>query len=194
VNQSGPVFFVAGARAGNPPITRAFSVPGDKFLLFPLINWIAAAGADPPFTSTLDEVHAITSGTITPSNLFATIDGVAVTDLATHREATPGFFTLTKVGSLPAIGPPGTYSDGAADGYWLMLNPLDPGRHTLHFGGTTNTYTFPDGSVTINSFRLDVTAQIDVVPEPASLVLLGAGVLSLLGWSWCRSTPARPGC
>ena len=194
VNQSGPVFFVPGTRQGNPPITRTFSVPGDKYLLVPLVNWIAANGADPPFASTLEEVHAITTGTVDPSKLFATVDGVPITDLASHREATPGTFTLTKIGSLPAIGPPGTYTDAAADGYWLMLDPLGPGRHTLHFGGTTNSYTTPTGSFTLNGFTLDVTAQLEVVPEPSGLVLVGTGVLCLLGWSWRRHTPARPAC
>src|SRR6185295_11156121 len=40
-NQSGPVFFVAGT-SGGAPVTRTFTVPAGKNVLFPLANWIIA--------------------------------------------------------------------------------------------------------------------------------------------------------
>jgi hypothetical protein len=30
-------------------------------------------------------------------------------------------------------GVPDTYGPNGSDGYWLMLRPLPPGRHTVHF-------------------------------------------------------------
>src|SRR5690349_10924639 len=43
-NQSGPVFFIAGTQGTS--VTRSFDVPGDKFVLFPLVNFIVANGPD----------------------------------------------------------------------------------------------------------------------------------------------------
>ena len=52
--------------------------------------------------------------------------------------------------SLPSAG---STSLSAADGFYLMLAPLRPGQHTLHFGGT-----FGDP---IN-FTLDITYHLTV--------------------------------
>ena len=48
--------------------------------------------------------------------------------------------------SLAAVLDPcitGTQQKGVSDGYWLMLYPLSPGTHTLHFRATL---VFPDGT------------------------------------------------
>jgi hypothetical protein len=60
-NQSGPVFFIAGT-TGGAPVSRDFTIPQGKFVLFPLINWVTANGADPGFASTAEEVEALTTG------------------------------------------------------------------------------------------------------------------------------------
>ena len=85
-NQSGPVFFIAGTGSGIPPVNRTFDVPQGKYLLFPLLNWIVANGPDPGFADTKSEAIALATNTIDPAKLFATLDGKAVTGLASHRE------------------------------------------------------------------------------------------------------------
>src|SRR5439155_16118096 len=146
-NQSGPVFFVAGTNGG-APVSRSFQVPPGKFVLFPLINWIVVNGADPGFSSTAEEVEALTTGTVDTSKLIATIDGVDVPDLASHRERSPVDFTFTVAAGNTGAFPAGTYIDANSDGYWLMLQPLDDGEHTLHFGGTTKDFVGPDPALT----------------------------------------------
>jgi len=47
---------------------------------------------------------------------------------------------------------PGTYSPAIGDGFYVMLKPLDVGRHTLRFQGTTM------------GFSVDTTYLLDVVP------------------------------
>jgi hypothetical protein len=163
-NQSGPVFFVAGTSGATA--TRSFTVPGGKYVLLPLINWLIAAGADPPYPDTATEADAVTTGTIDPAKLFATFDSESVSDLASHREKSPLNFTFTTVPGATGL-PPGTYMDANSDGYWLMLKPLSAGEHTLHFGGTTNDF----GG--ISSFTVDTTDHITVegsvaVPLPAA--------------------------
>jgi hypothetical protein len=127
-NQSGPVFFVAGTQGG-AAVTRDFDVPAGKYVLFPLVNWIVANGADPGFASTAEEAEALTTGTIDPAQLFATIDGIDVADLASHRERSPINFTYTAVEGSPSF-PPGTYTDANSDGYWVMLTPSPAPIHS----------------------------------------------------------------
>jgi len=187
VNQSGRVYFVAGTSGGST-VERNFDVPPGKFVLFPLLNWVIANGADPGFTDTQSEAEAITTGTIDPTKLFATLDGQDVPNLASHREKSPVNFTFTVVANSTGF-PAGTYTDANADGYFLMLEPLSPGQHTLHFGGTSTDFTGPDPMFTVPSFMVDVTSNVTVGAQaiplpPAALatlpVVLGAAMVA--GW------------
>jgi hypothetical protein len=45
----------------------------------------------------------------------------------------------------------------AADGYWIMLRPLPPGEHKLHFSGSV---TWPDKS----TFGTELTYTLTVKP------------------------------
>jgi len=48
--------------------------------------------------------------------------------------------------------------NAVSDGYWVMLRPLTPGRHTLNFGGTVGNPANPE-------LQLDVTCEITVLPQ-----------------------------
>jgi hypothetical protein len=182
-NQSGPVFFLAGSGGNAGPITRNVTVGDDKYILLPLINWIVAAGPDPGFADTKTEAIALATNTINPANLFATIDGVPVSNLASHREASGSDFSLTFVNNNDSGFPAGTFNDAYGDGYYLMLNPLTAGAHTLHFGGTSTF--FDAGAFQVAPFTIDVTVNLNVVaaggpstvPLPAAIF---AGPLGLL--------------
>lgn len=185
-NQSGPVWFVAGTQSGTH--TRNFQVPGDKYVLFPLVNWVVANGADPGFASTAEEAEALTTGTIDPANLIANIDGEDVVDLASHRERSPVNFNFTVVEGSGVFGATGTFADANSDGYWLMLEPLGEGSHVLRFGGTTTDYTGPDPAITIPSFSVDVTANVTVPgagpgPTPIPLPPAALAVLPVVAFA-----------
>lgn len=171
--QSGPVFYLAGAIGDSPPATRTFTVPADKYLLFPLINWVGYGGADPGYASVKEEITAITTGTIDPAKLVATIDGTAIPNLASHRESFSGdAFALPLVDNNSFGHPAATYPDAYADGYWIMLAPLGSGTHTLRYGGTSDPFVgLPGSNVAIDSFTVDVTANITAVPEPSAAIL-----------------------
>jgi len=166
INQSGPVFFVAGTGGNAGPITRNVTVGNDKFIFLPLINWIVAAGPDPGFPDTKTEAIALATNTINPANLFATIDGVSVPNLASHREASGADFNLTVVNNNDTGFPPATYNDAYGDGYYLMINPLAAGPHTLHFGGTSTP--FDAGAFQVPPFTIDVTVNLNVVAAGGS--------------------------
>lgn len=158
INQSGPVFFLAGTGVGAGPVTRNVTVGDNKLLFFPLINWLVANGADPGFADTKTEAIALATNTINPANLFATIDGVPVGNLASHREDSGAVFTLTFVNNNDFGFPAATYNDAYGDGYYLMVNPLSVGPHTLHFGGTGTPYDA--GAFQVAPFAIDVTVNL----------------------------------
>jgi hypothetical protein len=71
--------------------------------------------------------------------LFAEIDGVPVTGFTKYR-AMSSMFQFTADPALAATWDPcitGTRQAGVAVGYWLLLPPLSPGQHTLHYGTPT---------------------------------------------------------
>jgi hypothetical protein len=123
--QEGEVFFLAGTFADRP-VQRTCRVPAGKFLFFPIVAYIVMPNGAPNCSS-----HASTAAAMTdePSALFAELDGVAIPKLEARRVATGDCFNVNAMSRGPPL-------ESASNGYWLMLRPLKPGKHVLHFGGT----------------------------------------------------------
>jgi hypothetical protein len=118
-------------------------------LFFPIGNTFCAAdGFD--FAG---ERACATQNAMGLSGFRAEVDGVSLRGLQgglqdNHYRALSPEFAL----KLPAENifdvPAGTYSPAAADGVYLMLTPLSPGKHTIHFhadilgGGQTDATYF----------------------------------------------------
>jgi hypothetical protein len=123
----GPVFFgVVSSQPGS--VTLTYTLPGGQYLLLPLFTYVWA------YDNTCDNeecarqianayVHAVTS-------LETTIDGTPVLDLFRYYETTPNVFTLNVV-EKGIFGPKGGMFPAVSSGYWLMLEPLKPGRHVI---------------------------------------------------------------
>jgi hypothetical protein len=86
------------------------------------------------------------------TDLSLTIDGVAIADLQRFRVQSPVFqFTAAK-NNVFGI-PPGT-TRSVADGFWVLIQPLSPGTHTISFGGA-----YPPGPfTTFVTYTLTVTS------------------------------------
>lgn len=134
LNQSGPVFFLAGSPGGNN--SRHFEVPSDTYILMPLLVG-EQSQLELGFDKSAAEVRqAAKQQADLIDSLHATLDGVPIpqTTLFAHREASPDFNFVATWGN--ALGVPGGSSGTAvADGYFLMLQPLSPGNHVLTYGG-----------------------------------------------------------
>jgi hypothetical protein len=132
--QEGPVWFLAGTYESRL-VTRHCTVPRDKYLFFPLINYVVA----PPEGGSVGckETALTAKGqTDDPLMLVAEIDGTKVPGLRQYRQASPRCFNLaSRARSDVSIGAT------AANGYYLMLYPLAPGVHTLRFGGRLSALT-----------------------------------------------------
>ncbi|HEY8201028.1 MAG TPA: hypothetical protein VII47_06720 [Actinomycetota bacterium] len=134
VGQSGPVWYLAGTFGG--PVTRSCTVPAGKALFFPVVN--AFWANDPGGNLTYDDCLANARKAMTGATGSADIDGAAV-EPANHLEQRYRFvspsFSLVLEADNPFDAPPGTYAPAAADGIYLMVAPLDPGPHVVHFRG-----------------------------------------------------------
>ena len=172
-NNSGSVFFVAGNTGGTS--TRTFAVPAGRPLFFPVLNNIDVEFPPPPdcvlhpgnpLQCALDFISPDLNNA---SNLHATLDGQdLLITFPSFRQTSNVFFNIDLPSDNLFALPAGSYP-AVSDGYWVALEGLSPGQHTLIFGGTNG-----------NGFMLEVTDTLNV-PEPGTpgLVLLGA--LAVLG-------------
>ena len=159
MGQWGPVIFLYGTTGGGP-VTRSCTIPSKKGLVIPLVNW---GGSVPEDGATPEDVAALlkwVNDLTDASTLSATIDGVPVQNLEKYRFRSP-VYSFT--GSSPNIysancgTPPcyeGFHEQGMAEGYWIMVNPLPPGKHTIHINGEV-----PDWGIV-----QDATYHLKVLP------------------------------
>ena len=127
LKQSGPVWYLAGTY-GTHRTVRECTVPRDKYLFFPLINYIVVRGVNSK-TSCLGLMSQAAQMTNDAASLVLEVDGIRSSGLVAHRQAPSGRFDVSALSEKPVNIP------AAANGYYVMLRPLSPGVHTLNFGG-----------------------------------------------------------
>jgi hypothetical protein len=152
--QSGRVWFLAGTITGET-VMRTCTVRTGTALLFPVVNAFACVdpgGPDPGEAALRESVAYVRSAT----GLTATIDGATVPNVRAYYEESPIFsVTLPRDNIFGAPG--GVYGPCVDAGYYLVVHPLPPGQHTIHFTGTVKTGTPPA------EFTVDVTYHITTV-------------------------------
>jgi hypothetical protein len=131
LKQAGPVWFLAGTY-GTARTVRTCTVPRDKYVFFPLINYVVMPPNEQASCSVCcpSFVEAAKDITDHPSYLVLDLDGRRIEDLASYRQVTAECFDMgaraePKIRVFPS----------AANGYYVMLRPLSPGKHMLNFGG-----------------------------------------------------------
>ena len=178
LNQSGPVFFIAGTFGESTPYVRNFTVPTDKYLLIPIVNYVFWAPEDGATESDIRSLAVSNVNSI--SALTFEFDGTQLANPFDHREATPsGGFTLNYGPLLNQIGLSDMPRLAVSDGYWVMIEPLSAGDHTFRMSATQP-----------GQFTSDVTLNITAVPEPSTFVLV-VGILAMCALQR-RSRSSRP--
>jgi hypothetical protein len=126
-SQSGAVWFLAGTFETRRTI-RTCTVPRGKYLFFPLINYMVypPEGSTAACATLQAGAADVTDGV---SSLVLEVDGVRGTALESHRMVPARCFNLYGRDASE------DYVPAAANGYYVMLRPLKPGKHTLNFGG-----------------------------------------------------------
>jgi hypothetical protein len=144
VAQSGPVFFLAADFTGSEGVPC--TIPAGKAIFFAMANVECSTVEPPPFFGAdEEELRACAkcfADQIVVSSLEATLDDEELGDLGSYRAASPLFtfeYPADNIFGIP--GGPAT-GESVSDGYWLLLNPLSAGNHTLAFSGA---FEFPEG-------------------------------------------------
>jgi hypothetical protein len=158
--QLGPVWFLTGVVNVSGTAVRDCTVPAGKALFFPILNVECATLEGNGLTEA--ELRACTRsfmGVVT--NVAAEIDGVPIQHVRDYRALSPLFTygPLPDDNVLQLFGfdaPDGAISLSVTDGFYLMLEPLSVGQHTIRF---TGTFGAP-----IN-FTLDITYHLTVAPR-----------------------------
>jgi hypothetical protein len=176
VGQSGSVWFLGGkfcannaTNCGYTGIVRQCTVPAGKALYFPVLNSEDSALEEKYFpTGTTSKTQIaelrsyVESGIDGATNFSCDVDGAEIAHLKRRfRVQSSAFgFTLPADNYFKAVYPSpgsasftaGKYFPAVDDGVYVMLAPLSPGHHVIHFAGS-----FP-----IYSFSLDITYHLTV--------------------------------
>jgi hypothetical protein len=109
-------------------------VPAGMPLFVPVVVSECSTLEAPPYYGGNEEGLAACALLYEPTNLHATVDGIALQDLSDYTVASPLFEFTLPVDNVFGL-PPGT-GQSVAYGTWLMLAPLSAGEHTISVGGT----------------------------------------------------------
>lgn len=153
-SQSGPVWFLPGTTGG--AAERTCTIPAGRAILFPVLNSECDYASFPNVNSEPQLISCAQADINRGINQQATIDGISLKHLEKYRITSTLFnFTYPPNNIFGApVGP----TQGITDGYWVFLQPLSPGKHELHFGGTT-----PGNPTTgTANFSVDVTYHLIV--------------------------------
>jgi hypothetical protein len=139
------------------------------------IEWTA------PLESAAVNVSGIGSATILASGTAGFYSAFQI------RKNPPAQLSLT---FFPSDLPLYVVAGGLGSQYWGNDLTQSVGPVQLSFGlplPPIGTVATSEGSLTITGINFnDWTGQVDVVPEPSSLILLSLGLLCLLGYGWRR--------
>lgn len=160
--QTGQVFFLGGKFCATGDTTcnasianRQCKVPRGKNLFFPIVN----SENSPPPPDTINNFRTGVQGVIDgTTKLEVDLDGNSLKDLRPFRIQSSVFiFTLPDDNIFTASGqtePAGSYFPAVDDGVYVMLKPLAPGSHLLHFTGSFPAF----------NFSFDITYHLKVSP------------------------------
>jgi hypothetical protein len=155
---NGNVWFLAGNNGGTT--VRTLTIPSGKALFFPIVNLVdwedgTATGGGGKIVRAKNPVQTaqslVTMVMATANGMSCSVDGIPVPITLDNLEvSTPFAFHL---GGDNVFGvPAGVYYPAIDSGYYVMLPPLSPGQHTIHFAGTIGFF----------GFSLDVTYNLTV--------------------------------
>ena len=148
VSQKGAVWFLAGVWGGGT-VERNCTIPNGKYILFPIANNFWLNSVDTPDLKETDW-RQLANDFLPPSiggDLEATLNGTPIIfnpKIPIIRSQSPVFtakFPDENIFELPTDILTGFPI--VSDGFWVMLPPLEPGLHVLHFrAGTSQNVTY----------------------------------------------------
>jgi hypothetical protein len=158
VGQSGPIWFLGGTFGGGSA-TRKCSIPEDKKLFFPVINSVNintpnVCGQGPDDMSVGDLRSKVATFIDNATNLSVKVDGKMQTISRVKSDVFDVVLPEDNIfdASCGSNVPAGVYFPAIDDGFYVLLNPLSAGPHTVEIHAETG------------GFILDVKYDLNVVP------------------------------
>jgi len=177
--QTGQVWFL-GAPFGT--VQRTCNIPEGKSLFIGLLN-AEDSGLEDPGSTAAEQLASAQAQADLIQNVAFNLDGVAITNIGSYRVQSPQFTFTAPTPWL--FGATGGSSTSVSDGYFVMLEPLAPGTHTLHYSGAIPSY----------GLAMDMTYNFMVIPTnsvfsaTASLYGKTCAEYSAGWWQWNFSLP-----
>jgi hypothetical protein len=150
--QSGDVWFLAGTW-GETGVKRKCEVPAGKGIFFPIIN--AECSRIEGNGETEEEFRSCARSLIDNVTVKEVkVDGKPLKNLDNYRVGSGLFSFKLPKNNLLRLHPGSSLA--VSDGYWIMMEPLSPGKHKIYIYGKA---VFQDGS----TFETEVTYDLSVV-------------------------------
>jgi hypothetical protein len=192
--QRGDVWFLA---APFGTVVRNITIPHGKALFVGLLNAESSdleglgSSAHDQRTNAIWQANHI-------MNVTCSVDGLAVKNIAKYRVVSPQFTFNAPTPWL--FGTTGGAGTSVADGYYVMVEPLCAGSHTIRYSGGIH-FAVAEGDPYDYDASLDMTYHLTVLPED----LGNRGVAprdskphgmsydewSVRWWQWVFSLPAN---
>jgi len=145
--QNGAVWFLWTA-----PTTINCTVPAGKEIFVPIINAECSSVEGFPYAGPTPEAAVACAKLWNDqvTNLTATVDEEPVANIYAYRFATPPFSFRLPEDNLFGL-PAKTVVNSAADGFYLMLQNLSPGTHTIHLTGNAHYSEAPGADFSVDT-------------------------------------------
>jgi hypothetical protein len=128
-----PIFFLAFSFGGGAQVQRRCAIPSGKAVLIPA-NVVEVSLAEFPGARSDDDLHHLAEEDESSNNIqfhFLSVDGKDFQDLEKYRVHSRAFDV--NFPDNPIFGQKPGKSRAVSDGYWVILEPLRPGEHHIHF-------------------------------------------------------------
>jgi len=164
INNNGPIFFLFFSTGGHAE--RRCEVPAGKPILVP-VNVVVVTFAE--FNAKdEEELHAAAEADESSNpGLYLSVDGTEMREIDKYRVHSRAFDIV--IPESPIVEPPGP-TRGVSDGYWMILEPLALGQHTINFKASLT-----DPTTNILFYSDDVTYHLTVVEAEESAPIQLAG-------------------
>ena len=156
VNQSGPVWFLAGGM-GTAQHHRRCEVPAQKYIFFPVINLVSYTPPEEE-RSCKDARLVVGKGATGFRGMSVFVNGRPVNYIERFRISSAECFNLFE--RVPAQFEAPSVFPSATDGYWVMLRPLPPGPNIIQFMGYHMDSSGPYAEMFQNIYY-----DLEVLPE-----------------------------
>ena len=140
VDQTGDVWKLAGTAGGDAE--RDCTIPIGKKILFPIITGACLELTDAITPPIEDNLKTCAKDLLDPADVLeASIDGKSIPNLQNFRVQSPVFEVTLPDPNVFGIGPTGVSQKSVSDGWWVLVDGLKPGQHTIEFtGGITGVF------------------------------------------------------